>query len=134
MRFVAFHAIVVIPLMTLLSVGAAALIGSHARWIELRSTERRPAWLLIPLTVVAMDGANWMAAGRMAETCRWLRRAALALSRPGPRYRDYFGIADDVDYQPIPWRGGRFDAQALAEAVETGERARHVLDAWREKG
>ena len=57
----ALHAIVVIPLMTLLSVGAAALIGGHARWIELRSTEHWPGWLLIPLTVVAMDGANWLA-------------------------------------------------------------------------
>jgi sterol desaturase/sphingolipid hydroxylase (fatty acid hydroxylase superfamily) len=59
--FVALHAMVVIPLMTLLSVGAAALIGSYARWIELRSTEHWPGWLLIPLTVVAMDGANWLA-------------------------------------------------------------------------
>jgi sterol desaturase/sphingolipid hydroxylase (fatty acid hydroxylase superfamily) len=59
--FVALHAIVVIPLMTLLSVGAAALIGGHARWIELRSTGHWPGWLLIPLTVVAMDGANWLA-------------------------------------------------------------------------
>jgi sterol desaturase/sphingolipid hydroxylase (fatty acid hydroxylase superfamily) len=59
--FVAVHAIVVIPLMTLLSVGAATLIGSHARWIELRSTGHWPGWLLIPLTVVAMDGANWLA-------------------------------------------------------------------------
>jgi len=58
--FVALHAIVVIPLMTLLSVGAAALIG-HARWIELRATEHWPGWLLIPLTLVAMDGANWLA-------------------------------------------------------------------------
>jgi sterol desaturase/sphingolipid hydroxylase (fatty acid hydroxylase superfamily) len=58
--FLALHAIVVIPLMTLLSVGAAALIG-HARWIELRSTAHWPGWLLIPLTVVAMDGANWLA-------------------------------------------------------------------------
>jgi sterol desaturase/sphingolipid hydroxylase (fatty acid hydroxylase superfamily) len=59
--FVAVHAVVVIPLMTLLSVGAAALIGSHGRWIELRSTEHWPGWLLIPLTLVAMDGANWLA-------------------------------------------------------------------------
>jgi sterol desaturase/sphingolipid hydroxylase (fatty acid hydroxylase superfamily) len=59
--FVALHAIVVIPLMTLLSVGAAALIGSYARWIELRSTEHWPGWLLIPLTVLAMDAANWLA-------------------------------------------------------------------------
>src|SRR5580704_4296904 len=59
--FLALHAVVVIPLMTLLSVGAATLIGSHAAWIELRSTEHWPGWLLMPLTVVAMDGANWLA-------------------------------------------------------------------------
>jgi len=59
--FVALHAVVVIPLMTLLSVGAAALIGDHARWIELRSTEHWPGWLLVPLTVLAMDGTNWLA-------------------------------------------------------------------------
>jgi sterol desaturase/sphingolipid hydroxylase (fatty acid hydroxylase superfamily) len=58
--FLALHAIVVIPLMTLLSVGAAALIG-HASWIEVRPAAHWPGWLLIPLTVVAMDGANWLA-------------------------------------------------------------------------
>ena len=46
----------------------------------------------------------------------------------------YFGIADDVDYAPIPWRGGRFDPVALTEAVETQERAQHALDVWRDKG
>ena len=59
--FAALHAIVVIPLMTLLSVGAAALIGSHVRWIELRPAAQWPGWLLVPLAVVAMDGANWLA-------------------------------------------------------------------------
>jgi sterol desaturase/sphingolipid hydroxylase (fatty acid hydroxylase superfamily) len=59
--FLAMHALVVIPLMTLLSVGAAVLISSHASWIELRSTQYWPGWLLIPLTVVAMDFANWLA-------------------------------------------------------------------------
>ncbi|MBV9384038.1 MAG: sterol desaturase family protein [Streptosporangiaceae bacterium] len=59
--FLALHAIVVIPLMTLLSFGAAALIGGHARWIELRPAEHWPGWLLLPLTIVAMDGANWLA-------------------------------------------------------------------------
>jgi sterol desaturase/sphingolipid hydroxylase (fatty acid hydroxylase superfamily) len=59
--FLALHAIVVIPLMTLLSVGAAALVGNYAGWIELRSTEQWPGWLLVPITVVAMDGANWLA-------------------------------------------------------------------------
>ena len=59
--FLALHALVVIPLMTLLSVGAAVLISSHAGWIELRSTQHWPGWLLIPLTILAMDGANWLA-------------------------------------------------------------------------
>jgi len=59
--YLALHAVVVIPLMTLLSVGAAALIGEHARWIELRSTGQWPGWLLVPLTIVAMDFANWLA-------------------------------------------------------------------------
>jgi superfamily II DNA or RNA helicase/diadenosine tetraphosphate (Ap4A) HIT family hydrolase/HKD family nuclease len=45
----------------------------------------------------------------------------------------YFGIADNVDYTPIPWRGGRFDLAALTEAVETQERAQHALDVWRDK-
>jgi sterol desaturase/sphingolipid hydroxylase (fatty acid hydroxylase superfamily) len=58
--FLALHAVIVIPLMTLLSVGAAALIG-HAGWIELRSAQHWPGWLLVPLTIVAMDGANWLA-------------------------------------------------------------------------
>jgi sterol desaturase/sphingolipid hydroxylase (fatty acid hydroxylase superfamily) len=59
--YVAVHAIVVIPLMTLLSVGAAALIGAHASWIEFRPAQHWPGWLLMPITVVAMDGANWLA-------------------------------------------------------------------------
>ena len=46
--FVALHAIVVIPLMTLLSVGAAALIGGHASWIELRAARDWPGWLIVP--------------------------------------------------------------------------------------
>ena len=61
MCFLALHAIVVIPLMTLLSVGAAALIGGHLPWLELRATERWPVWVLVPLAIVAMDGANWLA-------------------------------------------------------------------------
>jgi sterol desaturase/sphingolipid hydroxylase (fatty acid hydroxylase superfamily) len=59
--YLALHAIVVIPLMTLLSVGGAALIGRHAGWIELRPAQHWPGWLLIPVTIVAMDAANWLA-------------------------------------------------------------------------
>jgi superfamily II DNA or RNA helicase/HKD family nuclease len=46
----------------------------------------------------------------------------------------YFGIVDDVDYTPIPWRNGRFDPAALTEAVETRQRAQRALDTWRAIG
>jgi sterol desaturase/sphingolipid hydroxylase (fatty acid hydroxylase superfamily) len=59
--FAGLHALVVIPLMTLLSVGSAALIGEHLSWIELRSTQHWAGWLLVPLTLIAMDAANWLA-------------------------------------------------------------------------
>jgi sterol desaturase/sphingolipid hydroxylase (fatty acid hydroxylase superfamily) len=59
--FLALHAVVVIPLMTLLSFGAAALLEEHARWIELRWTQNWAGWLLVPLTIIAMDAANWLA-------------------------------------------------------------------------
>jgi sterol desaturase/sphingolipid hydroxylase (fatty acid hydroxylase superfamily) len=55
------HAIVVIPLMTLLSVGAAALISGHMHWIELRAAQYWPLWVVVPVAIVAMDGANWLA-------------------------------------------------------------------------
>jgi hypothetical protein len=57
--FLALHAIVVIPLMTLLSVGAATLLSSHAPWVELRATEHWPYWLLVPVTIVAMGVPVW---------------------------------------------------------------------------
>ena len=60
--FLALHAVVVIPLMTSFSVGAAALIGGHARWIELRTFgDAGPAGCRCSLTVVAMDGVDWLA-------------------------------------------------------------------------
>jgi len=58
--YLALHAVLVIPLMTLLSVGAAALV-SHAGWLELRAAAGWPGWALVPVTIVAMDAANWLA-------------------------------------------------------------------------
>jgi sterol desaturase/sphingolipid hydroxylase (fatty acid hydroxylase superfamily) len=58
--FLALHAIVVIPLMTLLSIGAATLFAK-APWIQIRPAAHWPGWLLVPVTIVAMDGANWLA-------------------------------------------------------------------------
>lgn len=59
--FLVLHAVLVIPLMTLLSVGSADLIGGHMRWIELRPAQNWPGWLLVPVTLIAMDAANWLA-------------------------------------------------------------------------
>jgi 8-oxo-dGTP pyrophosphatase MutT (NUDIX family) len=47
---------------------------------------------------------------------------------------EYFGVRDVVDFTPIPWRNGKFEAQALTRAVETRERAEQALREWREKG
>ena len=46
----------------------------------------------------------------------------------------YWGIADVTDYDPIPWRSGRFDPETLATAIETRERAAKALHEWRAKG
>lgn len=44
----------------------------------------------------------------------------------------YYGIFDDdVDYQSIPWRNGRFDPEQLAHRLATLGRAKHALSTWR---
>lgn len=42
----------------------------------------------------------------------------------------YLGLKDDTDYAQIPWRNGRFDAAALAEAVQTQRRMERLWQAW----
>lgn len=42
----------------------------------------------------------------------------------------YFGIADTVDYKPIPWRNGRFDPVALSKATQTEARMMKAWEAW----
>ena len=44
----------------------------------------------------------------------------------------YRAERDVADFAPIPWRNGRFDPEALANAVETVERAEQELVTWRE--
>jgi superfamily II DNA or RNA helicase/diadenosine tetraphosphate (Ap4A) HIT family hydrolase/HKD family nuclease len=46
----------------------------------------------------------------------------------------YRGHKDVTDFQPIPWRNGKFDPEALALAVETQDRAQQSVDAWRDHG
>jgi sterol desaturase/sphingolipid hydroxylase (fatty acid hydroxylase superfamily) len=59
--FFLVYASCVVPIMTLLGVAFAALLGTHAVWIEAPWTASWPLWLVVPLTLVAMDGANWLA-------------------------------------------------------------------------
>lgn len=59
--FLVLYATIVVPLMILLAVGFATLIGNHARWIEVPWTTHWPGWMVLGLALVAMDGANWVA-------------------------------------------------------------------------
>ena len=42
----------------------------------------------------------------------------------------YFGIADDIDYTKVPWRNGKFDADALFNQLATHSRAKFILKHW----
>jgi sterol desaturase/sphingolipid hydroxylase (fatty acid hydroxylase superfamily) len=55
------HVSCVVPVMTLLGVAFAGLLGTHAGWIVAPWTASWPLWLVLPPTLVAMDAANWLA-------------------------------------------------------------------------
>jgi sterol desaturase/sphingolipid hydroxylase (fatty acid hydroxylase superfamily) len=59
--FFVFFAAAVVPLVTLLGVAFAALLMAHASWIEVPFTAAWPRWLVVGVTLVAMDGCNWVA-------------------------------------------------------------------------
>jgi len=59
--FFLMYAAGVVPLMTLLGVGFAAVLGAHARWIEAPWTASWPRWVVVAVTLVAMDACNWLA-------------------------------------------------------------------------
>lgn len=92
-----------------------------------------PAFLLgLTATPNRMDGADLLAlcGDNLVFECdlvEGIRRDQLV-----PFH--YWGLKDVVDFEPIPWRNGKFDPAALATAVETSDRAQQDLDAWRELG
>lgn len=45
----------------------------------------------------------------------------------------YWGVPDPVDFEPIPWRGGRFDPEVLQAALETQDRALAAFDEWEKR-
>ena len=42
----------------------------------------------------------------------------------------YLGLKDDVDFEQIPWRNGRFDPTVLEEKLENSERMKRLWSAW----
>jgi len=43
---------------------------------------------------------------------------------------NYFGVKDEIDYENIPWRNRRFDAEELAKAAQTEARMQTLWRAW----
>jgi sterol desaturase/sphingolipid hydroxylase (fatty acid hydroxylase superfamily) len=59
--FFLLYATMVVPLMTLMGVAFAEILGTHASWLQAPWTASWPAWLVIGMTLVAMDFCNWLA-------------------------------------------------------------------------
>lgn len=99
-----------------------------------RTIDHFRAGFLLGLTATPerMDGADLLAlcGDNLVFDCdlvEGIRRGELSPFR-------YQGLADRTDFEPIPWRNGRFDPEALTRAVETRERADQALEAWRTHG
>jgi sterol desaturase/sphingolipid hydroxylase (fatty acid hydroxylase superfamily) len=59
--FAVLHVAAVVPLMTLLSVACGEVVSAHAAFLELPGIMGWPQVPLVVLTLVLMDGANWLA-------------------------------------------------------------------------
>jgi superfamily II DNA or RNA helicase/HKD family nuclease len=44
---------------------------------------------------------------------------------------DYFGIADPVEYEQIPWRGRQFELAMLENALQSSQRVQRAITEWR---
>lgn len=89
----------------------------------------RPRFLLgLTATPQRMDGADLMAlcGDNLVFECGLIE----GIDRSALVPFHYWGISDVVDYEPIPWRNGKFEPQALTLAVETRDRAQQTLDEW----
>jgi len=52
---------VMAPFVTILGVASAELLHRYTPWITVTHTARWPRWLLVGVTLIAMDGCNWLA-------------------------------------------------------------------------
>jgi len=55
------YILAIAPFMTLLSVGSAVILGSHAPWLEAPWTASWPRLAVVVATLIAMDLCNWLA-------------------------------------------------------------------------
>lgn len=46
----------------------------------------------------------------------------------------YFGVPDNIDFENIPWRSGRFDPEKLEFEVATEQRANNAFEQWQKRG
>jgi len=58
--FFLLFAAVMAPFVTLLGVSSAELFHRYTPWMSLSFTQRWPTWLAAGVTLVAMDGCNWL--------------------------------------------------------------------------
>jgi len=93
----------------------------------------RPGFLLgLTATPQRMDGADLLAlcGDNLVFECGLIE----GISRGELSRFEYRAERDVADFAHVPWRNGRFDPSALANAVETTDRAQQELDAWRQYG
>ena len=55
------YVLAIAPFMTLLSVGSAVILRSHADWLQATWTSHWPRWTVVVATLLAMDLCNWLA-------------------------------------------------------------------------
>lgn len=58
--FFVVSAALIVPLVTLLSVGSASLLAANAPWLQVRTLDSWPRWIVVVVTLIAMDGCNWL--------------------------------------------------------------------------
>jgi sterol desaturase/sphingolipid hydroxylase (fatty acid hydroxylase superfamily) len=55
------YVLAIAPFMTLLSVGSAVVLRSHAGWLQASWTAQWPRWAVVVAALLAMDLCNWLA-------------------------------------------------------------------------
>ncbi len=58
--FFVLSATLIVPLVTLLSVGSASVLAANAPWLEVNWLASWPQWIVVGVTLIAMDGCNWL--------------------------------------------------------------------------